>query len=178
VGNSVAEQLIALVFAKLPEGTATGVGRRALDEHGSPPRVVAIPLGAPVIRQPDRIGEIPDAGYGRILLVREFAIEWHCHGAPFDEITTPVDFVQAEDLYLDTMRAVRNITHHNTVFSDERWHDQEEGNDSHERQGTKISFMSTINLPVYAELGRRVRLTATPPIDTTVKLNDEEIDDV
>jgi hypothetical protein len=165
---SVPEQLIAQVAADTAlVGVTVDVGRRATSKFAAPPRVVAIPLGAPVLRQPDRPG---DAGYsdvGRILLVREFRILWECHGAPASA-ESPVDFTAAENLYLNVLRACRNVMHNSVEFGEEDWRDQQEGEDGFERFGNLISFVSTVYLPVYEARGPIVPLTATPPIVTTV----------
>lgn len=150
MGNSVIEQIIAVVFADTALNAITGfthaVGRREAGVHAKPPRVVAIPTGAPVIDQPDRPGDAKYSDQGRILLIRRFRIEWECHGAPATDV---VDFAPAENLFLATIRAVRKATHHSVVFENEEWKDQEEGGDGFDKHGSLIKFVSTINIPIY-----------------------------
>lgn len=171
MGNSIPEQIVAQVFSLLPVGTQTAVGERERETHAKPPRVVAVLRGAPVIRQPDRTGDPKFTDQGRILLVREFDILWQCHGVPASE--GAVDFSVAETLYLNTIRAVRQITHNAARFSDERWIDQEEGQDSFERFGTVIEFTSMVQIPIYEPRSTLVPLTAVPKIATTMKLPDD-----
>jgi hypothetical protein len=172
VARSVAEQIIAGVFARLPVGTLTAVGRRETAAHAAPPRVVAIPLGAPTIDLPNMPGDQRFTNVGRPLLLRRFDIEWHCHGAPDNGQD---DFGPAERLYLATLVAIRTECHHSVVFSNEQWIDQQVNADGFLRHGNVITFTSTIDLPVYADRGVTVELTADPPIDTTKKLNDETV---
>lgn len=173
---SIVEQIIAQVFGD-PSLTAVtkAVGRRETETNAGPNRIVAVPLGAPVIRQPDRPGDPKDPARGRILLVREFSIEWHCHGANSEGA---VDFTAAEDLYLLTLIAVRQALHNSVRFGDERWEDQQEGADSFERFGTVIKFTSEVHIPVYESRpvsGRITTLTATPQIVTTLTEGTESI---
>lgn len=173
MASSIPEQIIATVFASpLLAGVTTAVGRRALEANTKSNRVVAVPLGAPEIALPDRHGDARYSDKGRILLVRKFDVEWHCHAARSSSDTA--DFAAAEALYLKAIVAVRQATHHSVVFSDERWIDQEENADSFERFGSAISFKSTIAIPIYEDRGVVVTLTATPKIDTTFTLNGHE----
>lgn len=172
--KSVPGQIAAAIFAKLPAGTRAGFGERARYFNEPAPRVVAVPRGATVIDQPDRHGDQGFATAGRILLLRRFVIDFFCHGETTTE-NGEVDFGPAEDLYIATLKAARNYGHNAVRFADERWLDQEEGADGLIRYGAMIVFTSTWHLPVYAARGRRVTLQATPPIDTTELLNDEEV---
>lgn len=104
------------------------------------------------------------------MLVREFVIEWWCHGAPSDDSGM---FGDAEDIYLEVVRAVRNVCHHSVEFSDERWVDQEDGGDGYERHGTTIVLTTTIAIPIYERRSRIVTLNGVA--DTTISMNDEEI---
>ncbi len=171
MAKSVPEQIADLVFAKLT-GIQTAFGRRETEAHAKPPRVVAVPLGAPVIREANRPGDAGYSNQGRILYVREFDIEWYCHARRSGSDT--LDFAQAEDLLSRTVKAIRNVCHNSVRFADEDWRDQREGEDGYERDGSLIVVRSTIDLPLYEAVLERVTLTADPPIDTTVTLNGQE----
>jgi hypothetical protein len=173
VAKSVAEQLIDQVFAALPVGTKTATGRVETAGHHEPPSVIAVPLGAPEIRQPDRPGDARYTDVGRQLWVRMFRIEWWCHNAPVEG--SPGKFGEAEELYLDLLRAIRNVAHHSLEISDERCISQEEGGDGYENHGTTIVVTSTIGIAVYASRPAFVTLQATPKAVTTFTLNEEEI---
>lgn len=179
---SIPEQLIAQVYAD-PDllALATGglaVGRRETSVHAAPMRVVAIPLGAPVIDPPDRHGDGASRPYdpagprytdqGRILLLRRFRIDWECHGAPMVQGNDP-DFGPAEELYIFTIRAARDAFHNSVRFENEEWIDQQEDADGFERFGTVIKFTSTIDIPVY-ELRSKSVLAQVTSIQTTLKL--------
>lgn len=172
MAKSIVEQVIDTVFAKLPAQVVKVVGRRELEAHAKSYRVVAIPLGAPEVSQPNmRAGDPRAPNYGRALLMRWFNIEWVCHGARGVGDTN--DFAAAEALYLDTIQAVRFACHNAVTFANERWIDQEPEADGYERFGSVISFISTIQIPIYEERSRIVSLTADPKIVTTATLNGE-----
>ncbi len=173
---SIPEQLIATVFAQLPGGTITAVGRREIYRHANKNRVVAIPLGSSVIDMADQPGDALYSDQGRCILLRRFEIEWQCHGAAADESQT--DFTDAEVLYLQTLLAVRETMHNAVLFSGEQWIDQQENNDGYDKWGTVIKFTSTIDIRVYEPRGTIVTLTATPQIVTTVVLNEDTDDAV
>jgi hypothetical protein len=168
---SLPEQIIGEVFDGLSSDVATAIGRRETSVHARAPRVVAVPIGAPEIRAPDIHGRQSfidsDGPYKtRALLVREFAIEWHCHGAP---LKGENDFSVAEALYLDVITLLRNATHNAVRFSGERWIDQEDQRDGFVRWGTLIVFESQIQIPIMD--GPRSQqgltfLTGQPPILT------------
>lgn len=179
MGTSYPERIVAEVFAGLPAGTATAVGRRETGVHAAPPRVVAIPLGASSIDMTDKPGAQkfvdPDTGLqveSRFLLIRRFRVQWEVHAtAPSGE----EDFGYTERLFVATLQAIRKACHHSVVFSDEEWIDQLEGRDAWIKDGNVIRFVSTIDIPVWEKPGyTRVYLTATPPIETTATLNDEQ----
>lgn len=170
MASSIPEQIIAQVFAHpLLTGVITAVGRNAKEAHAKANRVVAVPLGSPSIDLPDRHGDAMYSDKGRILLVRKFEIEWTCHGVR--AVADTADFAQAELLFLNTIIAVRSVTHHSVVFSGEEWEDQKEGAEGFDKFGSVITFTSTIAIPIHEERGVVVTLTATPKIDTTVLLN-------
>lgn len=179
-GKSIPEQLAASIFALLPVGTATAFGERERYTNAAAPRVVAVPQGAPVIDQPDRHGNEgfathgKNAGYGRQLLLRRFVMHWYCHGASQVQ-GDAVDFGPAEDLYVETLKAVRKLYHNAVRFSDERWLDQEEGKDGFVKYGCMIVFTTTFHIPVYAAPDRVVELQADPKIVTTITMNGEEV---
>lgn len=174
---SIVEQIINAVFADpLLAGVVTATGRRETETNAAANRIVAVPLGAPEIVQPDRPGDAKDPDRGRILLVRRFQIDWYCHGAP--DVEGAADFTNAENLFLKTIVAARNVLHNSVRFSDEKWDDQQEGNDSLERFGTLIIFRSTVQIPIYesrAASGQIVNLTATPQIATTLTELDQTV---
>lgn len=169
---SIPEQLINEVFAELPNGTLTAIGRRESATNAGSNRVVAIPLGSNVIDPPDQPGFAGYSDQGRCLLLRRFQIEWQCHGVP-DTLDGPPDFTNAETLFLATLIAVRQLFHNSVRFGQEIWLDQQEDADSFERFGTVIKFVSTIDIRVYEPLPTIVTLTANPKIVTTVQLNDD-----
>lgn len=170
--RSVPEQIIAEVFSLLGDNIKTAIGRRATEDFGRAKRVVAVPVGAPTIDPPDRIGDPLFTNAGRALLLRRFQIEWWCHDVP-DEGDGGT-FGRAEELYLATLRAVRQTTHNSVRFGNERWMDQAEGQDDFIRHGSVIVFDSVIDLPVYELRGTLVTLTANPKIATRRYLNNEE----
>lgn len=179
---SIPEQLIAQVFEDTSLKTlATGglaVSRRETGVHAGPMRVVAIPLGSPVIDPPDRHGDggshpwdINGPRYtdqGRILLVRRFRIDWECHGAPGADLDH-ADFGDVEELYVYTLRAIRSLFHNAVRFENEEWVDQQEGGDGFERFGSLIRFTSVIDIPVYEprDISPLAQVTS---IQSTVKL--------
>jgi hypothetical protein len=174
VAKSKAEQLIDQVFVALRDfrgsvDTKTAIGRRETAGHHQPPSVIAVPLGAPVIRQPNRPGDARYTDVGRQLLVREFQIEFWCHGVP-DKDGVGL-FGEAEQLLEDTIAAVRNVAHHSVEFSDETWVDQQDGGDGFQRSGSTITFLATIQIPLYARRSKTVTPTAE---STTFTLNDTE----
>jgi hypothetical protein len=186
VGTSVSEQLIDTVFASLLALDATincKLGRRASEDYSGPHTVVAIPLGAPTI---DNVNMKPGGSpwsttQGRQLMIRHFRIEWRCHDGPTQPGLIP-DFTNAEALYLNVLVAIRQAIDpsgtpfHNAVqFEDERWDDQQEGEDSYERNGTLIKFFTVMDLPVYDAAPTMVPLTANPPIVTTVTQQDQTV---
>lgn len=185
MGSSIAEQLIAEVFAELvsilPQVT-TDVGRLATSANAAPPRVVAIPLGAPNIDPTDQPGRqkfttatagSPAVPYSaRRIGVRRFNIEWQCHAAPADP--SVIDFGPTEVLYLLLVRLIRKACHNSVIFSGEEWTDQQENNDGAMRHGTLIKVTSTIAIPLLDEPWTYHTLTGTPPFVTTATLNDEE----
>lgn len=172
MAKSIPEQLADQIFALLPVGTVTGFGRRKVNEHSKANRVIAVPLGAPAIDQPDIHGDARYTDAGRPLLLRRFDVEWWTHSVRAGADTQ--DFGATEALYLNLLRAIRQICHHSVVFTNERWIDQEDGADGLERYGSVIVVTSTIDLPVRELRGTIVQLTATPKIDTTFTLNDHE----
>lgn len=162
--KSVPEQLIDQIFAKLPATWEKRTGRRANAEHLAAPSVVAIPTGAALVDMAERPGARPytDPFSGktvkeRPILMRRFAVEWRCHGAP--------DFVTAENVYLTTLIAARNVLHHEAQYSNEQWIDQQEGDDSFDKWGTVIAFTSTINLPVWDNPATLVTLNPSDPFN-------------
>jgi hypothetical protein len=175
MAKSVPEQLADLVFADLATthpGLTTAFGRRALEENLADNVVIAVSPGAPQIFETTQPGDTMDPTRGRRLYHRRLTIEWHCHGV---RNATDTDFAVAEMIYLDTLRAVRRVTHASINFSGERWESQQEGQDSYERRGEVISFISEIDSPIYEiRSGGIITLTATPPIATTVTLNGQE----
>lgn len=177
---SIPEQIINAGFAALPGGVSHSTGRRETEGYQAPPYVVAVPLGAPEISPPDRVGAARYSdGSGneyasRILLVRKFRIEWQCFGAPTDPAGDP-DFTDAENLYLSMLVILRNLYHDAIAFSGEEWVDQQDGADSHERYGTSIKFFSIVSLPVYDTTSYVVALTASPKIVTDVTLGTETV---
>lgn len=170
MAKCVAEQIADQVFTQLAlvRTVASAFGRRELEKNAAANRVVAVPLGASVIREPDQPGDKGFTDAGRQLYVREFSVEWHCHGVRNGGDSA--DFAVAEGIYLDTLRAIRYVAHAAVQFSDEKWQDQQEGADSFERLGSVVSFVSTFGLPIYEAAPTRVTLTADPKIETTVKL--------
>ena len=174
MAKSVAEQLIAAIFAELPAGTATAIGRTATAAHHAPPSVIAIPLGASEISQPNRPGDARYTDVGRQLYVRHFRIEWWCHGAPDDESSNGL-FGDAESIYLALIHAARKHAHYSLEIGDERWIDQEEGGDGLTRHGTTIVVTTTIAIPIYEARSKTVTLQSPTQIVTTAVLNDEEV---
>ena len=145
---SIPEQLINQVFAKLPADIFRAIGEREKATNAGATRVIAIPVGAPEIVMTSRPGseQIVDPLTNkrvsvRRLLSRMFDIEFHCHGEPA--------FVDAENLYLKVLVAVRNCFHHSVTFSNEQWLGQQDGEDGFTRWGTVIAFTATIDVPVY-----------------------------
>ncbi len=171
MAKSDIEQVIDMVFALLPNGVATATGERETQVYAKPPRVVAVPRGAPEIVEPDRHGDARYSDKGRILYRRWFNIEWFCHGADAEGITA---FGAAEALFKTTLKAIREIAHNSVRFSDELWEDQQTNSDGYERFGTVIRFTSALDIPIYEDRSLIVTLTATPPIVTTATLNDQE----
>lgn len=176
-GNkSLPEHLADLAFAALGythSNVTTAFGRRELETNAAPTLVVCVPIGSSIIAEADRPGDGGYTNVGRILYVRQLEMEWHCHDIAAGDDT---DFYRTELLYLDTLRAVRNVgrARQPVLFSDETWHEQKEGADSFERFGTKISFKSVIAVPIYEARGGTKTLTGVPPFVTTGQLNDQE----
>ena len=170
---------MAQVFADTTlAGIQTAVGRReeeAID--AKPNRIVAVPLGAPVIRTPNRAGDNglndPTVG-GRILLVREFVFEVICSGVPASE--GPPDYTQAETNYLLMLVAARQALHNSVRFRDEEWIDQQKDADSFARWGSAIRFFMEVHLPVYERrAGSLVTLPATAGIATAITEGTETV---
>ena len=164
--KSIAEQLIDMVFAKLSPNIHMEIGERNKTRFVQAPAVVAVPLGAPSIPMTTRPGaeKVIDPQTNkpvmiRRLLLRQFNIEWHCHGAP--------DFVDAEDLYLDVLRVVRSCFHDSVQFSNEIWIDQQDLADGFERYGSVIAFTSTIDSPVWEQPQPTAIVNGAPPFITT-----------
>lgn len=174
MGNSIPELFIRDVFGRLPDSIHKAIGERERNANNSARSVVAVPRGAPQITQPDRPGDAKHPDYGRILLLRRFQIDWYVFASPTEETSEP-DFADSEDLYLDVLVAARSSGHHSIEFGNEVWTDQQANADGFMRFGTEISFESIVALPVYEERGKLVKLTATPPINTTFTLNEEEL---
>lgn len=177
MASSVVEQIIAMVFARAEmDGVTKMVGRRCNDHNAGPNTVVAIPVGAPELSLPNQPGDKKYSDKGRQLLLRWFNVEWWCHGYRGD--SDALDFARAEELYIATITAIRQTLHHSVSFANERWFDQEDGNDSYERFGSVIVFTSTIQIPIYEARSPIVSLTATPKIATTVTLNDNDTETI
>lgn len=173
------EQLISQVFSLLPGNVTTATGRRETEAFQVSPFVVGVPLGAPEIKEADRIGGgtfLDDANtqQARIVLVRQFRIEWWCFGAPTNPQRAP-DYTTAELTYLTTLLTIRNLWHNSVQFSDEEWLDQKPQGDGFERSGTTITFVSTVQIPIYDTPETAVSLTGTPKIVTTVTLGTETV---
>lgn len=172
MGSSIPELFIKEVFARLPDSIHKAIGERERGANNSARSVVAAVRGAQVIRQPDRIGDAKHPDYGRILLLRDFRIDWYCFAAPTQNESEP-DFAESEDLYQDVLIAIRTSGHHSVEFANEVWTDQQENADGFMRFGSEISFESVVSFPVYEERGKLVKLTAVPAITTTVQLNND-----
>jgi len=175
VAKAIVEQIADQVFTQLAtvrSDFTSAFGRRELEKNAGAMRVVCVPIGAPTIMDANRPGDGMFTDVGRILYVRQFEYEWHCHGVRADGDVN--DFGSTELLYLDTLRAVRFVGHAPLMFSGERWIDQELGADSLERFGSVIAFNSVIGVPIYEARGGTKALTGVPPFVTTGELNGEQ----
>lgn len=175
--RSIPEQIIDEVFASLHPPIEKAIGRRETYANAGAPRVVAIPLGAPVIEQPDRHGAQHFTEHGkkiakRILLLRRFVIDWECHATSRDELTP--SFGASERLYLAVLISLRRACHHSVSFSGERWVSQEDNADGFVMYGSTILFTSTIDIPVW---DAPQPLVTPAEVITTYKLNNEIVGD-
>jgi hypothetical protein len=173
--SSAPEQIIAEVFAGLASTVSKAVGERERHTHAAPPRVVAIPIGAPVIDNGRQgmspPGTAPSKSKQRHILLRRFQIDWECHGAPSGAADVN-DFAIAEALALDVMTLLRSACHPWVRFSGERWIDQQPNADGYERHGSVIAFTSVIDLPVYPAERALSFLVSQPPFDTDFSLGE------
>lgn len=164
--KSKPEQIIDEVFATLPVGTGRYTGRRNVDRNEDAPTVCAIPTGSPEITMANMPGEQEfTSGDGtkyrmRRLLIRNFVIMWECHGAPH--------YVDAELLFEHVLRTMRNATHYSSIFSGERWIDQQPDGDSYYRHGSVIEFQSIVQIPLWSKPTGTVRVNSaviTPNVE-------------
>lgn len=172
---SIPRALVNAVFAQLTTADPTiktAVGRRELFKNEGPHRVVAVLLGAPEWKTPDRIGDSRYNDKGRILMRRQFRILWECYDAQSSE--TSDDFDAVENLMQSVAVAVRNNFHNSVSFGEETWIDQQENADGYERFGSCITFVSTLDIPVYEPRQTTVTpLTGSPKVVTTVQMNND-----
>jgi hypothetical protein len=166
---------VAQVFAVLTTADPTlltGVGRRELYRNAGPHRVVAVLLGAPEWKRPDRVGDARYSDQGRILHRRQFRILWECYDAQATE--GDADFTNAETLMAKVAVAIRNTFHNSVDFGEETWIDQQENQDAYERYGSCITFVSTLDIPLYEPRQTTITtLTGSPKIVTTVQMDSD-----
>lgn len=175
MAKAVVEQIADQIFTQLrtvQPDVVTAFGRRALEENARHNRVVCVPLGAPIVSEEFlRPGDRMYTNVGRPLYVRQFQHEWHCHGLRADGDEN--DFGATELLYLDTLRAVRFVTHASCQFSEETWTDQQDQADSYERFGSVIVFKSQINVPIWDARSAQKALTGDPPFVVTKEFTND-----
>lgn len=141
---SVPEQLINGVFERLPEEVNKDITQRAVEFFQKPPSIVAVPRGAtlaPVIEPGFGIYETADGNIrDRKILRRNLQIVWFFHGDSME---------MTEELYLDTVRILRELYHNSVTFVSETWIDQQEGADDFVRDGNSISLVTDFDTPIF-----------------------------
>jgi hypothetical protein len=131
--------------------------RRDLDKHQAAPKIVVIMMGGPITTT-EKIGhgKVAVDKRAKVVRLRKVSFEFHLHGQ---------DMEQAEDLLHGVIRVLHNRYLTGGEFGPESWTDQQEGADSHTRNGSMVMFPYVLTYPVYDTQKTLRLLTADPPFD-------------
>ncbi len=168
--KSRVEQLVDVIVLNLKQpDLSIGIGRKAVEEHAAPPRIVFVPTDAPASPVTDPGGRKDgDGNRQRAVLMVQQTLEVHVWGGGEKELD---QLDRTEQLHHNVLLAIREAASTSVLYPTGRWGTQDEGEAGHATLGEKIIFTAQFAVAVIDEIKPLTPLT--PPFEFTAKLNDE-----
>jgi hypothetical protein len=163
------EQLVEVIVENLKQpDVSVGIGRKTVEDHAAPPRLVFVPTDVPATPVTDPGGHQVEDDRQRPVLMTQQTLEVHVWGGGDTELE---QLERTEQLHHNALNAIRAAARGAVVYPSGRWATQDEGEAGHTALGEKIIFTATFAVAVIDEIKPLTPLN--PPFQFTAKLNDE-----